>query len=529
MNATIRPSSIELNDLTLRHPGKKADEADGERRPPTESTYEYSRQGKDGETSSPGGGAILRAYRKTVHVIKKYGKFIGPGIMVSIAYMDPGNYSTDVEAGATLEFALLFVVLLSNIIAMFLQSLAIKLGSVTGNDLAVACKQNLPKWVTIVLYIFAEIAIIATDIAEVIGTAIALNILLKIPLMAGVAITIVDVLLVLLAYKPGKGMKTVRIFEYVVAMLVIAIIICFAIELARIPKTPVGHVFKGYLPTSRMLEKNGLYISCGILGATVMPHSLYLGSALVRPRVRDYDIAHGYISDEEEDPVLNDKYRPSLGAIKYSMKYSIAECVISLCTMALFVNSAILIVAGATMYNQPEFDQADLYSIHQVLTELLSGVAGTIFMLALLFSGQSAGIICTIAGQIVSEGHLNWKVKPWLRRIITRTIAIVPCLIVTGAVGRSGLSATLNASQVALTILLPFLTAPLIYLTSSRKVMTVSTNELPNQADNQPRDLNHSQHGQQLVHNHCWVRHLDIYLHSEHIPNRAFSRVRRVI
>jgi metal iron transporter len=482
MNATIRPSHI---DVHKRHPSKKADEGVDEAygKGQTESKNEYPRQGDDGETPSEEGGKILRAYRKTVHVLKKYGKFIGPGIMVSIAYMDPGNYSTDVEAGATLEFALLFVVLLSNIIAMFLQSLAIKLGSVTGNDLAVACKQNLPKWLTIVLYVFAEVAIIATDIAEVIGTAIALNILLKIPLMAGVAITIVDVLLVLLAYKPGKGMKTVRIFEYVVAALVVAIIICFAIELSRIPETPVGHVFKGYLPTSRMLEKNGLYISCGILGATVMPHSLYLGSALVRPRVRDYDITHGNIPDEEEDPVLNDKYRPSLGAIKYSMKYSIAECVISLCTMALFVNSAILIVAGATMYNQPEFDQADLYSIHEVLSELLSGVAGTIFMLALLFSGQSAGIICTIAGQIVSEGHLNWKVRPWLRRIITRTIAIVPCLIVTGAVGRAGLSATLNASQVALTILLPFLTAPLIYLTSSKKVMTVCTNELPNQSN----------------------------------------------
>ncbi|KAA8915271.1 hypothetical protein TRICI_002628 [Trichomonascus ciferrii] len=486
MNATIRPSSIEINDLTLRHPSKKADEEEDDGKRLTESTYEYPQQRYDGGTSRHEGGKVLRVYRRTIHVLKKYGKFIGPGIMVSIAYMDPGNYSTDVEAGATLEFALLFVVLLSNIIAMFLQSLAIKLGSVTGNDLAVACKQNLPKWVTIVLYIFAEVAIIATDIAEVIGTAIALNILLKIPLMAGVAITIVDVLLVLLAYKPGKGMKTVRIFEYVVATLVMAIIICFAIELARIPKTPVGHVFKGYLPTSRMLDKNGIYISCGILGATVMPHSLYLGSALVRPRVRDYDITHGHIPDEEEDPVINDKYRPSLSAIKYSMKYSIAECVISLCTMALFVNSAILIVAGATMYNQPDFDEADLYSIHQVLSELLSGVAGTIFMLALLFSGQSAGIICTIAGQIVSEGHLNWKVKPWLRRIITRTIAIVPCLIVTGAVGRTGLSATLNASQVALTILLPFLTAPLIYLTSCRKVMTVSTSELPNQ-DDQPQ------------------------------------------
>ncbi|CAN6636817.1 manganese transporter Smf1p [Trichomonascus vanleenenianus] len=411
-------------------------------------------------------------------VAYNYGKFVGPGIMVSIAYMDPGNYSTDVSAGASQEFSLLFVILLSNIIAMFLQSLAIKLGCVTGNDLAVACKNNLPKWITICLYILAEIAIIATDIAEVIGTAIALNILLRIPLIAGVAITVVDVMLVLLAYRPGRGMKAVRAFEHGVSLLVLGIVICFAVELARIPKQSVGHVLKGYLPSHSVLQGDGMYLSCGILGATVMPHSLYLGSALVRPRLRDYDIDQGLISgDEEDDAVTNDKYRPSIGAIRYVMGYSIAEVVVSLCTMALFVNSAILIVAGATMYNEPGATDADLYSIHDMLSRLLSGVAGTIFMLALLFSGQSAGIICTIAGQIVCEGHLNWTVKPWIRRMVTRLIAIVPCLAVVGAVGKTGLSQTLNASQVALSILLPFLTAPLIYLTCCKKVMTVTVNE----------------------------------------------------
>uniref|UniRef100_A0A060SZS3 ARAD1C06358p n=1 Tax=Blastobotrys adeninivorans TaxID=409370 RepID=A0A060SZS3_BLAAD len=419
---------------------------------------------------------VRLAGRRIVASLQKYGKFVGPGIMVSIAYMDPGNYSTDIAAGATLRYWLLFVVLLSNLIAMYLQSLAIKLGTVTGNDLAVACKQNLNKYVVYMLYVFAEAAIICTDIAEVIGTAIALNILLHIPLMAGVVITIVDVILVLMAYRPGKGMAAVRIFEYVVAILVFGVIICFAVLLARIPSQDVGLIFRGYLPSKHVIEGEAMYEACGILGATVMPHSLYLGSGLVRPRVRDYDIKQGYISGEEEDdPIANDKYRPSLGAIRYALKYSILETVVSLCTMALFVNSAILIVAGATMYGDDKAADADLYGIYDILSSLLSKAAGTIFMIALLFSGQSAGIICTISGQIVCEGHLNWTIRPWVRRITTRLIAIIPCIVVTAAVGRSGLNATLNASQVALSILLPFLTAPLIYLTCLRRVMSVRT------------------------------------------------------
>lgn len=430
--------------------------------------------------------------QKCVDVCVEYSKFIGPGIMVSIAYMDPGNYSTGVAAGATHEYALLFVVFLSNIIAMFLQSLAIKLGCVTGNDLAMSSRLHFPKWLNWILYVFAEVAIIATDIAEVIGTAIALNILIKVPLMAGVALTVVDVILILLAYRPGKGMATVRLFEYGVGVLVLGIIICFIIELARIPEQNVGWVFKGYLPSHRILEGNAMYQSCGILGATVMPHSLYLGSGLVRPRLRDYDADHGYLTPEEketeDDPAVNHQYQPSIPAIKYTMKYSIAETVISLCTLAIFVNSAILIVAGATMYQQPGAADADLYTIHDMLSTLLKPVAGTLFMLALLFSGQSAGIICTISGQMVAEGYINWKVRPWIRRIVTRGIAIIPCFAVVGAVGKQGLSDTLNATQVALSILLPFLTAPLIYLTCVKSVMTVKTNEVD--SDGEPITVN---------------------------------------
>lgn len=419
----------------------------------------------------------LTRMQKVKFLFLKYAKFVGPGLMVSVAYMDPGNYSTDVAAGAEKRFALLFVILLSNILAMFLQSLAVKIGAVTGKDLAVNCRDNFPSWLGYIIYVFAEIAIIATDIAEVIGTAIALNILMHIPLIAGVVLTIVDVLLVLLAYRPGSGMKSVRIFEMVVAALLFGVVICFAVELTRIPPTPLGPIFRGYLPSHDVISSGGIYLSCGILGATVMPHSLYLGSSLVRPRVRDYDKAHGnYIVSADVDEDVDEKYHPTMDAINYSLRFSIIELVVSLCTVALFVNSAILVVAGATMYGNEKAAEADLYGIYNLLNELLSKAAGVIFMVALLFSGQSAGIVCTIAGQVVCEGHIKWKIRPWLRRVITRGIAIVPCVVVAAAVGKEGLNDTLNASQVALSILLPFLTAPLIYLTSRDKFMTVWTN-----------------------------------------------------
>lgn len=409
--------------------------------------------------------------------IKEYGRFVGPGFMISVAYMDPGNYSTDVAAGAQFEFKLLFVILLSSVIAVFLQNLSIKLGTVTGRDLAQISRDEFPRWLNFTLYLLAEAAIICTDIAEVIGTAIALNILLRIPLIAGVIITIIDVLIVLLAHRPGKNsMRVIRIFEYGIAILVLGVVICFAVELSRIPSVPVGHVFKGFLPSNTLIQSDALYASCGILGATVMPHSLYLGSSIVKPRLLDYDVKNGNVDKElleEIEDGYYDNYRPSVTAINWSMKFSFIELSFSLLTFAMFVNAAILVVAGATIYNTDLASDADLYAIHDTLSKLLSGVAGTVFMLALLLSGQSAGIICTIAGQIVSEGYLNWTIKPWMRRLITRSIAIIPCLIVAGAVGRKGLNATLNASQVALSILLPFLVAPLVYFTCKASVMTI--------------------------------------------------------
>ncbi|KAI7212386.1 hypothetical protein KC343_g1624 [Hortaea werneckii] len=275
-------------------------------------------------------------YFKTASVLRRYAKFVGPGFMISVAYIDPGNYATDVAAGASYRFQLLFMILLSNIFAIFLQFLCIKLGSVTGLNLAEMSKAHFPSWLNYLLYFFAESAIIATDIAEVIGTAIALNLLLNVPLVAG------------------------------------------------------------------------LYQACGILGATVMPHSLYLGSGIVQARLKEHDDENRVpaLATAEDGSEPEEKYRPSLSAIRSCLSYSIIENSISLFTFALFVNSAILIVAGASLYTVTGADNADLFGIHELLSSTMAPIAGTIFALALLLSGTSAGIVCTIAGQMAKTGYL---------------------------------------------------------------------------------------------------------------------------
>lgn len=413
----------------------------------------------------------LTTFERVRATLSKYSKFIGPGIMVSVAYMDPGNYSTAVSAGAFYEYRLLFIVIVSNLFAVVLQVLCAKLGAVTGLNLAENCRKHFPTWLNVILYVLTEIAIIATDLAEVVGTAIALNILFNLPLPVGVVLTVLDVLVVLMAYNPSGPMKMVRYFEWFVSILVAGVVICFGIELIKIKPSNVGDIFLGFLPSKALLEPKGLYLSCGILGATVMPHSLYLGSGIVQPRLKEFDMKTGRLNPNDE--AANKEYRPSLASIRYSMKYTIAELVISLCTFAVFVNAAILIVSGATLYKTPDAYDADLYSIYSMLVRFLGQAAGTVFALALLFSGQSAGIVCTLSGQMVAEGFVEWKVRPWLRRIITRSLAVAPCLAASLFIGRSGLAQVLNGSQVVLSLLLPFVTAPLIYFTGSRHIMKV--------------------------------------------------------
>ena len=415
-------------------------------------------------------------FSKVTEVLTKYASFIGPGFLIAVAYIDPGNYATDVEAGASTQYRHLFIVLMSNLFAIFLQSLCIKLGSVTGLNLAENCRKHLPPWLNIILYLFAESAIIATDIAEVIGSAIALNLLLHIPLVAGCAITLVDVLLLLVFYRPDGSMTRLRLFEYFVMAMVLGVMVCFCIQLSYIQNTSAGEVFRGYIPSSAIIEGNGIYLSCGILGATVMPHSIFLGSGVVQPRLRNFDEQFGPAGTQTFGN--EEKYKPSIQAIRSCLKYSIVELATSLFSFALFVNSAILIVSGASLYPKTEATKADLFGIHDLLSQNLSKAAGTVFALALLLSGTSAGIVCTMAGQMVSEGMLQWTIKPWMRRLITRSISIIPSIIIAGAVGRDGLNKALTASQVVLSVILPFVSAPLLWFTCRSHIMSVREDDV---------------------------------------------------
>ncbi|WYZ42381.1 hypothetical protein EsH8_VI_000080 [Colletotrichum jinshuiense] len=470
-----RPAAVAApaKPVVLGHP--EGEEAQAVPLPPPHSQHLPSPNG-----NTDGGQIQQPFFSRIKNAAVKFGSFVGPGFMIAVAYIDPGNYATDVAAGATYRFRLLFVVLLANLFAIFLQSLCIKLGTVTGLNLAEACRAFLPRWLNYVLYFFAEVAIIATDIAEVIGFAIGLNLLVPaIPLVAGCAISILDVMIILVFYRPHGSMKGLRFFEYFIIGLVLSVVVCFCIQLSLIRDTPVCEVFQGYLPSHAVVESQGLYQACGILGATVMPHSLYLGSGIVQARLRDYDTKHNLLPPDVDEFGANgeciDKgyYVPSARAIKHSLRASTAELGISLFTFALFVNSAILVVAGVSLYGDPDAPDADIFSIHRLLTDSISRAAGTIFALALLLSGVSAGIVCTIAGQMVSEGALKWRMRPWLRRLATRSISVTPSIVIAGAVGRRGVSEALNASQVVLSVVLPFVTAPLIYFTCRDKFMTV--------------------------------------------------------
>jgi len=292
----------------------------------------------------------------------------------------------------------------------------------------------------------------------------------------GCIITVVDVLIILIFYSPNGSMRRLHYFEYFVVALVLGVVICFCIELSFIHRhsnTSVGEVFKGYLPSSAVVAGQGIYLSCGILGATVMPHSLYLGSGMVQPRLLDFDTKAGNAVPDLTEHSNKSIYRPSIEAIRSCLNYSTAEIVIALFTFALFVNSAILIVAGASLSSASSSDTGNLFGVHDLLSRTLAPAAGTVFALALLLSGTSAGIVCTIAGQMLSEGALQWKIAPWLRRVATRTISIIPSTIIAASVGKKGLTAALNATQVALSIALPFISAPLIYFTCRNKFMVV--------------------------------------------------------
>ncbi|WP_033923516.1 Nramp family divalent metal transporter [Sphingomonas sp. 37zxx] len=374
----------------------------------------------------------------------KMGAFSGPGYLVAVGYMDPGNWATGLAGGSQFGYTLLSVVLLSNVMAILLQALAAKLGIVTGRDLAQACRDHYSRPVGFILWVACELAIIACDLAEVIGTAIALQLLFGIPLVWGVVITAFDVLLILLLQQRGF-----RKLEAFVIALLIVIGGCFAVELA-LAQPAIGDVLRGYIPTAQVVTNPAmLYVAIGILGATVMPHNLYLHSSIVQTRAFEQD------------------ERGKREAIKYATLDSTIALM-----LALLINSAILILAAATFHTAGRTDVAEIGDAYQLLAPMLGvGVASTLFAVALLASGQNSTITATLAGQIVMEGFLRIRLPAWQRRLITRLLAIIPAVTVAALYGDSGTAQLLVFSQVVLSMQLPFAVIPLVAFTSDRAKM----------------------------------------------------------
>jgi len=375
---------------------------------------------------------------------RKFLAFAGPGYLVAVGYMDPGNWATSIAGGSAFNYTLLSVILISNLMAIILQSLAAKLGIVTGKDLAQACRDHFSKPVSFILWVLCEAAIAACDLAELIGSAIALNLLFGIPLFYGICLTTLDILLVLLLQ--NKGFRYIEAF---VISLIILITGSFVFELI-LSQPDVKAVFGGFIPNSQVItDPKMLYISLGILGATVMPHNLYLHSSIVQTRKFD-------VSDAGK---------------KEAIKFATIDSTVAL-MIALFVNAAILILAASTFYKSGHTNVASIEDAFQLLTPLLgTTLASTFFGLALLASGQNSTLTGTLAGQIVMEGFLNIKLKPWIRRMITRLIAVTPALIVTYFYGANGTADLLILSQVILSLQLSFAVIPLVMFTSDAKKM----------------------------------------------------------
>jgi manganese transport protein len=385
------------------------------------------------------------------HWFRKILAFAGPGYLVAVGYMDPGNWATDLAGGSRFGYTLLSVILLSNLMAVLLQGLASKLGIVTGRDLAQACRDHYSKPVGFALWVLCEIAIAACDLAEVIGTAIALNLLFGIPLAWGVAITAFDVLIVL--YLQNKGF---RLLEALVIALVAVVGVCFLFEII-ISRPEFSGIVKGFVPSFEIIRNpEMLYIAIGILGATVMPHNLYLHSSIVQTRM----------------------YEETTEGKREAVRYAFIDSTIAL-SFALFINASILIVAAATFFRSGNTQVAEIQDAYQLLTPLLGvGAASVVFALALLASGQNSTLTGTLAGQIVMEGFLNLRIRPWLRRLITRAIAIVPAAIVAILYGESGTAKLLILSQVILSLQLSFAVFPLVMFTSDKRKMGTFVNPL---------------------------------------------------
>ncbi|WP_294288704.1 Nramp family divalent metal transporter [uncultured Sphingomonas sp.] len=372
---------------------------------------------------------------------RRLGAFIGPGYLVAVGYMDPGNWATDIAGGSAFGYTLLSVILLSNIMAMVLQALSAKLGIVGGLDLAQACRANYSRPVNLVLWALCELAIVACDLAEVIGTAIALNLLFGLPLVTGIVITAVDVLLILGLQRFGFR----KLEAFVIALLAI-IAGCFAAQLI-FAQPAISGILTGLIPRAEIVTNPAmLYVAIGILGATVMPHNLYLHSSIVQTRAFD---------------------RSPEGK-REALKMATIDSSVAL-FLALFINASILILAAATFHSAGRTDVAEIQDAYQLLSPMLGvGVASTLFAVALLASGQNSTVTGTLAGQIVMEGFLDIRLPMWLRRMVTRLLAIVPAAIVASLYGESGTARLLVLSQVVLSLQLPFAMVPLVQFTSDK-------------------------------------------------------------
>ncbi|MDB5364749.1 MAG: divalent metal cation transporter [Rhodospirillales bacterium] len=370
--------------------------------------------------------------------------FLGPGYLVSVGYMDPGNWATDLAGGSAYGTTLLSVILLSNLMAVLLQGLSLKLGIASGLDLAQACRARFPRPVSIALWLLAEIAICACDLAEVIGTAIALQLLFGLPLVQGVLLTAANVLLIL--WLQSKGFRRLEAF---VVGLIAVVFVAFVIQLA-LAGPSLSDVLTGFVPDPRIITDPAmLYVAIGILGATVMPHNLYLHSAIVQTRA--------YAQDETGK--------------RDAIRWATWDSTIAL-SFALLVNAAILILAASTFHTTGRNDVAEIQEAHALLTPLLgTSAASTLFAVALLASGQNSTITATLAGQIVMEGFVNLRMKPWARQLLTRGLAIIPAAAVAAAYGEGGTAKLLVLSQVVLSLQLPFAVIPLVIFTADRRLM----------------------------------------------------------
>ena len=375
---------------------------------------------------------------------RRFAAFLGPGYLVAVGYMDPGNWATSIAGGSKFGYTLLVVALISNLMAIVLQSLCARLAIASGRDLAQACRDAFPRWISLPLWVMAEIAIIATDVAEVIGTAIGLNLLFGIPLELGVLITALDVFLIL--WLQNKGFRWLEAF---VITLLGVIAVCFFIQIAL--ADPVwGDVIKGFAPTVDIIRNpDMLYLALGILGATVMPHNLYLHSAIVQTR----------------------DYGDTLPQKREALKFATIDSTIAL-TFALFINASILILAAASFNANGQTEVSQIEDAHKLLGPLLgAGFAPTLFAVALLACGLNSTVTATLAGQAVMEGFLQIRLPPWLRRLITRAIAIVPAAGVTIYYGSAGTGELLVLTQVILSLQLSFAVVPLVMFTTSRAKM----------------------------------------------------------